>query len=69
MQAKDIRQKNLKELNKELNDKKKELEKHMGDVYKGKEKNLKKAKFIRKDIARIKTVISEKEFMEETNNA
>ena len=41
----------------------------MGDVYKGKEKNLQKSKFLRKDIARIMTVISEKEFIEEKNNA
>ncbi len=69
MKAKDIRTKTIKELQKELADKNKELEKYMLSVYKGKEKNLVKSKFIRKDIAVINTVIMEKKFMEEANNA
>ena len=69
MLAKDIRTKNINELNNMLNDQKKELEKIMNDVYKGKEKNLHKTKNIRKDIARIKTVLSEKKFLEGVENA
>ena len=65
--AKDLRTKDLKGLNKMLSEQVKELEKTMHEVYKGKEKNLKKAGFVRKDIARIKTVLAEKKFMEETN--
>ena len=69
MKAKDIRTKNTKELIKELKDKNKELEKLMLNVYKGKEKNLGAPRFLRKDIARIKTVLAEKKFMEESKNA
>lgn len=69
MQAKELRAKNINELLKELESKKKELEKHMAAVYKGKEKNLLKSRFIRKDIARIATVISEKKFLEKASNA
>ncbi len=68
MRAKDIRNKNTKELNKLLLDQKKELEKFMHEVYKGKEKNVAKVKMMRKGIARICSVLSEKKFMEESKN-
>ncbi len=67
--AKDLRIKTIKELEKEFKDKKKELEKFSIDVYKGKEKNITKGKFIKKDMARISTVLSEKLFLEDTDNA
>jgi len=69
MQAKEIRDKNLKELEKTLTKAKEDYEKLMHDIFKGKEKNVSKAKFLKKDIARIKTVISEKKFMKEVKNA
>ena len=69
MLAKDLRNKNTGELKKTLDSQLKEFEKHMHDIYKGKETNLSKSRFLRKDIARIKTVMAEKKFMKETKNA
>jgi len=69
MLAKDIRNKNIKDLKKVLSDQEKVLEKFMHDVYKGKEKNVSKNKNLRKNIARVKTVIAEKKFLEEVTNA
>ena len=68
MQAKDLRAKQIDELKKDLSDLKKKLEDTMNQVYKGKEKNLVQAKFIRKDIARVNTVINEKKFLKESEN-
>ncbi|OGC45166.1 50S ribosomal protein L29 [candidate division WWE3 bacterium RBG_19FT_COMBO_34_6] len=64
-QAKDLRVKDVKELTKMLMDEQKSLEKYMNDVYKGKDKNLVRSSSFRKNIARIKTVINEKKFLEE----
>lgn len=69
MQAKELRDKNLKELTKTLEKALEDYEKYMHDIYKGKEKNVSRAKFLKKDIARIKTVMSEKKFMKEVKNA
>ena len=69
MLAKDLRGKNINELQKTLNEALASYEKHMHDVLKGKEKNVAKTKSLKKDIARIKTVISEKKFMKEVKNA
>ena len=69
MLAKDLRGKNIKELQKALNEALESYEKHMHDVFKGKEKNVAKTKSLKKDIARIKTVISEKKFMKDVKNA
>lgn len=69
MLVKDIRNKSIKELNKVLAGQEKDMEKFMHDVYKGKEKNVAKTKSFRKDIARVKTVLAEKKFLEEVSNA
>ena len=69
MQAKDLRNKNMSELTKTLDGQTKDFEKYMHDIYKGKEKNVSKSRFFKKDIARIKTVMAEKKFMKETKNA
>jgi len=69
MLTKDIRNKNIKDLTKALSDQEKVLEKFMHDVYKGKEKNVAKTKSLRKNIARVKTVLAEKKFLEEVSNA
>lgn len=69
MQLKDIRNKNVKDLKKALLDQEKALEKYMHDIYKGKEKNVSKTKSSRKDIARTKTVLAEKKFIEEESDA
>lgn len=69
MLAKDLRNKNMEELKKALDSQIKDFEKYMHDIYKGKETNLSKSRFLKKDIARIKTVMAEKKFMKEVKNA
>ena len=60
----DLKTKEVKDLNKISVDKKAELEKVMVNVSVGKEKNLKKAKNLRRDISQILTIVSEKEIRE-----
>lgn len=69
MQAKELRTKTETELMKMIADQRKSVEKVMEDVYKGKEKNLSKARSLRKEIAVIKTVLNEKKIMKEIENA
>lgn len=57
----DLKTKEVRDLNKILGDKKAELEKIMVNVSVGKEKNLKKAKNLRRDISQILTIVREKE--------
>lgn len=57
----DLKTKEAKDLKKMLGDKKAELEKIMVNVSVGKEKNLKKAKNLRRDISQILTIMREKE--------
>ncbi len=59
MKAVDFRKKTKPELHKELITKKQELEQLVRDVMREKEKNTSKVKLIRKDIARIQTVLQE----------
>lgn len=68
MSTKELRSKTIKGLSTDLDKKLKDLEKVTSDVYKGKEKNINKAKFLRRDIARIKTLIAEKKFIGESEN-
>ena len=56
----DLRKKNIEDLKEELTKLEKELQKAVSDILQKKEKNVKKAFFLRKDIARIKTVLNEK---------
>lgn len=65
IKASELRTKTLNELNKLLDEQKQTLEDFVGNIYGGKEKNVSKIKFMKKDLARIKTVISEKKFIEE----
>lgn len=55
----DLRKKDIKELKKMTTDKKHDLAKTLTELAVGKEKNLKKAKNLRLDIARIATIIQE----------
>jgi len=55
----DLRKKSTEELRKELANIQKELQKTVSDIMQKKEKNVKKASFLRKDIARIKTLLNE----------
>ena len=59
----DLKTKEVKDLNKILGDKKAELEKIMVNVSVGKEKNLKSAKNLRRDISQILTMVKEKEIL------
>jgi large subunit ribosomal protein L29 len=68
IKASELRTKTINELNKMLQDQHKVLEDYVGDVYKGKEKNVANVKFLKKDLARIKTVIAEKKFLEEVED-
>jgi len=56
----DLRKKNIEDLKEELTKLEKDLQKAVSDILQKKEKNVKKASFLRKDIARIKTVLNEK---------
>ncbi len=59
----EMRAKDHKDLVKILDDKKREVLKVMASVRVSKEKNLKKAKALRHDIAQISTIIHEAEIM------
>ena len=60
MNTKELRNKTENELNKQLKSLKGDLEAFSSNVLQGKEKNVKKGLFIRKDIARIKTLLNER---------
>ena len=71
MITKDMQKKSQKDLIKMLNDQRKSIEKYVGDVYKGKEKNVAKIKKMKKEVARIKTLLSSKseKSLEQEQNA
>ncbi|MFZ2664461.1 MAG: 50S ribosomal protein L29 [Patescibacteria group bacterium] len=56
----EFRKKTKEELKKEITSLEKEVQKVVSDILQKKEKNVKKASQIRRDIARIKTLLSEK---------
>lgn len=58
MISKDLAKKTHKELTKMVEDHKKSIEKLVGDVYKGKEKNVAKIRSMKKEVARMKTQLS-----------
>ncbi len=68
MKISELRSKNEKELNKVLVDKVKEIEDMVSQVLSGKSKNTSAIKFLRKDAARIKTVLKEKEVLSSTES-
>ncbi len=63
MKITEIRQKNIDELNETLKKVMKDLNKVNEEALQKKEKNVKKAWFIKKEIARIKTIIKEKQLV------
>ena len=67
MNKKEIKNKDIQELTGLLKDLRLQLESFGTDVLQGKEKNVKKGRFIRKDIARIKTYIKVKESERKAN--
>lgn len=56
----ELREKSIEDLKKELSKVEESLQKTVSDILQKKEKNIKKASFLKKDIARIKTLINEK---------
>jgi ribosomal protein L29 len=65
MKADELRQKTIDELRRNLEKQRGELEKLMLDIVQKKEKNFKKAKVMRAEIARTNSVISEKRIISE----
>jgi len=63
MNVDELRQKNTQELKVLLEKQRKDLQKVTLDLMQRKEKNIKKAKIVRKDVARIHTVINEKRIL------
>ncbi|MBW6441675.1 50S ribosomal protein L29 [Patescibacteria group bacterium] len=56
----EFRKKTIEDLNKELTKVQKDLQNTVSDVLQGKEKNVRKVGLLKKDVARIKTIINEK---------
>ena len=67
MDLKNLRKKTKDELQKLLKEKEDELRKVVTEIFKTKEKNIKKPSFLRKDIARIKTIINQKMSKKDTS--
>ncbi|KKS17474.1 MAG: coiled-coil [candidate division WWE3 bacterium GW2011_GWC1_41_7] len=61
MELKEIRNKSIEELNETVKDLKKQIEDSMEGIILGKDKNLRKVRAIRKDLARVLTVKNEQE--------
>ena len=68
MKALEIRKKTEEELKKLKLSLKKDLEKLSRDLIEGKEKNVKKASLLRRDYARVMTVLKEKSLEKENKN-
>jgi ribosomal protein L29 len=66
-ELKNLKTKQKKELRKMIDEKKRDLTKSLSELKAGREKNFKKPKSIRRDIAQILTVVREKELMEKTS--
>lgn len=60
MEILDIRKKTEKDLKTDLKKLRNDLEKVVSDVLQKKEKNVKKVRFIKKDIAKVLTVLNER---------
>jgi|GEM_PF-861207 len=56
----EFRKKTKEDLLKEITNLEKEIQKVVSDILQKKEKNIMKVKYLRKDIARIKTLLNEK---------
>ena len=70
MKKKDLliyREKDLKEVLKSLSEKRMEAKKAQVEMFGGKEKNLKKVRNLRKEIAQILTILKERELIEESS--
>ena len=61
-QLKAVRGKKIEEIKLEIREKKRELAKFLANLAAGKEKNVKKGKNLKKEIAQMITIVKEKEF-------
>jgi len=62
----DIRNKTEIEIKEMIKSMRKDVEAHVSEVLKGKEKNPKKAIALRRELARLHTLLNEKKFLKET---
>ena len=69
MDAKELRGKTETELKKLLKQTQESVEKSISEVLQGKNKDTSKTKRLRREIARIKTVLSEKEILADVDSA
>lgn len=63
MKLKEVRAKTETELREQIKSMAKVIESHASEIIKGKEKNTSKVGFLKRDLARVKTVLNEKLFM------
>ena len=68
MKAADLRSKSEQEMKELIQKIKRELEDIVSNVLKGKEKNVKKINRLKREVARIKTLLGEKEFLKGGGN-
>jgi large subunit ribosomal protein L29 len=64
MKISEFRTKNKQELTEELKKMEKDLKEIVTQIMQGKEKNIMKTRVVRKDIARVKTLINEKKVLD-----
>jgi len=65
MKAAELRQKSIEELKEQLKKLHKDVHDSLLEVLKRKEKNVKKPRLLRKDIARVRSIILEKQVLSE----
>lgn len=65
MDVKELRKKNIDDLEGSKKDLEKEIREVSMNTLQGKEKNVRKARLLRKDLSKLLTVISEKKILEE----
>ncbi len=65
MDVKELRKKNINDLQDSRKDLEKEIREVSMNTLQGKEKNVRKARLLRKDLSKLLTVISEKKILEE----
>ncbi len=67
MMSQELRTKTVKDLEDLIISKKNEIVENSKNIVKGSEKNVKKNLFLRKEVARIKTILNEKKLLDTLN--
>jgi ribosomal protein L29 len=65
MKSQDLRKKTISDLEEMIISKRNEILENSKNILKGSEKNIKKNLFIRKEVARLKTILNEKRLLSE----